>query len=158
MINLAQAKKQALEISDKENAKIYVIENGRDDYFTGAAPFSGWVGFYLKGEFITNPNLTKNEMAKTAKKAAAPKKAAKKVVKKVAAKKTTAKKVAAKTTTFKADGKVVDITVEDMRKNIAKGYKYRDPQGINQPEQYLATRKNQALLREGMLEFAPVKD
>jgi hypothetical protein len=67
-------------------------------------------------------------------------------VKKVAA-------VKAKETTAKK----VDISIKDMRANLKKGFVYRDPQGVKQTEKYMATRKNQDHVREGMLESKAVK-
>jgi hypothetical protein len=61
--------------------------------------------------------------------------------------------VKAKETTAKK----VDISIKDMRANLKKGFVYRDPQGVKQTEKYMATRKNQDHVREGMLESKAVK-
>jgi outer membrane biosynthesis protein TonB len=53
--------------------------------------------------------------------------------------------------------KIVSISIADMRKNIKKGYEYRDPQGVIQRESYLATRARQEYVRDYMQEFAPEK-
>lgn len=159
MINLAQAKKQAIKLSEESKNKIYIVENGVNDYMTSNAPYTGTVGYCFNGEFIpANNKINKNEMAKTE-----TKKVAKKAVKKVAAKKV-AKKVAKKavkkvatkkesTSKEKPLGKVVDISIADMRKKMAEGFYYKDPQGTRQSENYLASRAKQDHVRTGMQEF-----
>lgn len=100
---------------------------------------------------------TKNETTeqmetktKTAKKSA--KKAAKKV-----AKKSAVKKVSNGVKRAFEPGKVVNISIADMRKNLKKGYLYRDPQGVIQTEKYMATRAKQDHVRTGMHEYKPAK-
>lgn len=151
MINLTQAKKQAnvLSIAEKDK-KVYIVENGVNDYLTSSVPFKGTIGCYLNGEFIpSNKNLNTTEMAtkKPAKKAAK-----KSAAKKVASKKV-AKKVVKKATATKSEGKIVDISIADMRKKMADGFYYKDPQGTRQSENYLATRAKQDHVRVGMQEF-----
>lgn len=166
MINLDQAKKQAATLSTKDKNKVYVIANGTDDYFTSSAPFNGCIGYCLDGKYvpINNKQINIIEMAKTAKKVA--KKAApKKAVKKVAAKNTSTKavtkakkEVIKKITKATCEGKVVDISIADMRKKMAEGFFYKDPQGTRQSENYLASRSKQDHVRTGMLEFKASKD
>jgi hypothetical protein len=117
------------------------------------------------GAKIDSPNgkkevetKTENKMAKTAKKVA-PKKAAKKVaVKKVAApKKEKVAKVNGSKRVFEP-GKLVDISIADMRSNMKKGFFYRDPQGVRQTESYMSTRQKQDHVRTGMHEYKEVKE
>lgn len=150
MINLVQAKKQAATLSAESKNRVYIVENGVNDYMTSNAPYKGTIGYCLDGEFIPN-DLTKTEMAKkVAPKKAVKKVAAKKVVKKVAAKKVAAKKEVSKE---KPAGKVVNISIADMRKKMEDGFYYRDPQGTRQSENYLASRAKQDWVRTGMQEF-----
>lgn len=69
-------------------------------------------------------------------------------VKKVAAKKATSKKAAPAGAA--SWGKVVSISIKDMRAGIKKGFVYRDPQGVIQSEKYMATRAKQDHVRDGM--------
>jgi hypothetical protein len=71
------------------------------------------------------------------------------------AKKAKAKKSPAKGTRKFEAGKIVDISIADMRAKMKKGYTYRDPQGILQPESYLKTRAKQDHVRTGMHEYKP---
>lgn len=90
-------------------------------------------------------NQNSNIMKKTAKKSAAKKSASKKT-----------SKGAGKKRNF-TPGKIVSISIADMRKNLKKGYEYRDPQGVIQTEKYMATRAKQDHVREGMHEYKPEK-
>lgn len=133
------------------------VNTGKDDLYSSwknGKKFDDLIEAQKENESET---LTTNKMA-TAKKSpakkAAKKSPTKKVAKKAAAKKT--KKAPAKKGNFEA-GKVVSISIKDMRANIKKGYVYRDPQGVIQTEKYMATRAKQDHVREGMHEYKPSK-
>lgn len=83
---------------------------------------------------------------KTSNKKQKPTMKTKKVVKKAA------KKVAVKKPAKAEWGKVVSISIADMRAGIKKGKVYRDPQGVIQSEAYMKTRAKQNYVREGMYE------
>lgn len=101
---------------------------------------------------IINETKTTNEMKKVSKKSAV-----KKVSTKKAAAPKKAKKAASKGSREFEPGKVVSISIADMRKNMKKGFYYRDPQGVRQTEKYMATRANQDWVREGMHEYKEEK-
>lgn len=175
-MDLLNARKKAIELSQKEKRKQYIIvDEQTGECSVNHAPLRGTIAGYLNGaefEFKTivqvpEKKVVTKPITKTTEEKAAPVKAATKSktenkvetkVKSKPTKKVAAKKVAAKKATNKVvPGKKVNISIADMITNSKKGFVYRDPQGVRQSVEYMKGRANQEYVREGMYESKEAK-
>lgn len=147
IMDLQTAKKEIAEKSRKEKGKKLYLNVSNDGEVGISETFikdsSGFC--YRNGSEIALPEDSKSPEPKEKNKT-------KTIMEKTAVKKAVKKVAAKKATNGKVEGRKVNISIKAMRIGLKKGFIYRDPQGIKQTEKYMATRKNQDLVREGMYE------
>lgn len=169
-MDLINAQKEALKLSKlKKKELVYVIleedefrvtqdvDIDKDDIYStwrGGAKIDSPHENKLIEEKENKESKTENKMETKTKKSAK-----KTAVKKVATKKIAKKAIKKANGTARKfePGKVLSISIADMRAKMKKGFYYRDPQGVRQTENYMKTRAKQDYVREGMHEYKEEK-